>query len=97
MPGFWHASSTDLGRLLLMFVHLHTRSWFSFRAGGSCPADLVQRAAYLGQPALALTDCHGVYGSVRFQKACRDAGVHAVLGAEVLVNDAPLTNHAPLA
>ena len=73
-----------------MFVHLHTRSWFSFRAGGSGPVDLVQRAAHLGQPALALTDRHGVYGTVRFHKACRDAGVHAVLGAEVLVDDAPL-------
>ena len=90
MPGFWHASSTDRQRLLLMFVHLHTRSWFSFRAGGSCPVDLVQRAAHLGQPALALTDRHGVYGTVRFQKACRDVGVHAVLGAEVLIDNAPL-------
>ena len=69
-----------------MFVHLHTRSWFSFRAGGSCPADLVQHAARLGQPALALTDRHGIYGTVRFQKACRVAGVHAVLGAEIIAD-----------
>ena len=91
MSGSWRASSTDQ-RLttLIMFVHLHTRSWFSFQAGGSCPVDLVQRAAHLGQPALALTDRHGVYGTVRFQKACRDAGLHAVLGAEVLVDGAPL-------
>jgi len=73
-----------------MFVHLHTRSWFSFRAGGSSPADLVQRAVQLGQPALALTDRHGVYGTVRFQKACGDAGLHAILGAELLVDGAPL-------
>lgn len=73
-----------------MFVHLHTRSWFSFRAGGSSPVDLVQRAAHLGQPALALTDQHGVYGTVRLQKACRDAGLHAVIGAEILVDGTPL-------
>ena len=73
-----------------MFVHLHTRSWFSFRAGASSPVDLVRRAAQLDQPALALTDRHGVYGTVRLQKACRDAGLHAVLGAEILVDEAPL-------
>lgn len=90
MPGSWRASFTDSPLSLLVFVHLHTRSWFSFRAGGSCPADLVQHAARLGQPALALTDRHGIYGTVRFQKACRVAGVHAVLGAEIIVDGAPL-------
>jgi error-prone DNA polymerase len=75
---------------LLLFVHLHTRSWFSFLAGGSSPIDLVRRAARLEQPALALTDRHGVYGTVRFIKACRDAGVHGVVGAEVSVDGAPL-------
>lgn len=93
-PGFWRAFCIDVACnivvRLLMFVHLHTRSWFSFLAGGSSPVDLVQRAASLGQPALALTDRNGVYGMVRFQKACRDAGLHAVVGAEVLVDDAPL-------
>ena len=73
-----------------MFVHLHTRSWFSFLAGGSPPRALVERAARLGQPALALTDSHGVYGTVRFHKACRDLGLHAVTGAEVLVDGQPL-------
>ncbi|HJP30453.1 MAG TPA: DNA polymerase III subunit alpha [Candidatus Latescibacteria bacterium] len=90
MPGSWRASSTDPAGFLLMFVHLHTRSWFSFRAGASSPVDLVRRAAQLDQPALALTDRHGVYGTVRLQKACRDAGLHAVLGAEILVDEAPL-------
>ena len=88
MPGSWRVSFTDSPLSLLVFVHLHTRSWFSFRAGGSCPADLVQHAARLGQPALALTDRHGIYGTVRFQKACRVAGVHAVLGAEIIVDGA---------
>lgn len=73
-----------------MFVHLHTRSWFSFGAGGSSPEALVTRAAELGQPALGLTDLHGVYGMVRFQKACKAMDLHAVVGAEVLVDGAPL-------
>jgi error-prone DNA polymerase len=75
---------------LLVFVHLHTRSWFSFGAGGSSPEALATRAAELGQPALGLTDLHGVYGMVRFQKACKAMDLHAVVGAEVLVDGAPL-------
>ena len=66
-----------------MLPHLHVRSWFSFQRGGSSPADLAERAADLGIPALALTDRHGVYGAVRFQKACREAGVTPIIGAEV--------------
>ncbi len=74
----------------LNFAHLHVRSWFSFLGGGSPPAKLVQRAAQLGFTALALTDRNGVYGAVRFQQACRDAGVHGVIGAEVTVEDTAL-------
>ncbi len=74
----------------VVFVHLHTRSWFSFGAGGSSPEALVTRAAELGQPALGLTDLHGVYGMVRFQKACKAMGIHAVVGSEVLVDGSPL-------
>jgi len=67
----------------LPVAHLHTRSWFSFQDGGSSPEDLARRAAELGIPAVALTDRHGVYGAVRFQKACREQGIHPVIGAEV--------------
>ncbi|MDX1418373.1 MAG: DNA polymerase III subunit alpha [Rubricoccaceae bacterium] len=69
-----------------MFVHLHARSWFSFRAGGSSPEAIARAAAAAGQPAVALTDRHGVYGAVRFAKACLDAGVRPLYGAEVVVD-----------
>ncbi|MEW6751777.1 MAG: DNA polymerase III subunit alpha [Candidatus Latescibacterota bacterium] len=78
------------GLVTAMFVHLHVRSWFSFLAGGSSPEDLVQQAVSLGQSALALTDVNGVYGAIRFQKACRALGVHPVIGAEVSVEGSPL-------
>jgi error-prone DNA polymerase len=73
-----------------MFTHLHTRSWFSFLAGGSSPRDLVHQAATLGMKSLALTDTNGLYGIVRFQKACRAAGIHPVIGTEALVEGSPL-------
>ena len=71
-------------------IHLHVRSWFSFLAGGSSPEELVETAQQLEQPALALTDTHGVYGAVRFQQACQQAGIRPVIGAEVAFQDAPL-------
>src|SRR3972149_5521513 len=67
------------------FVHLHVHSNFSFLDGGSRIEELVDRAAELGQPALALTDHDGLYGIVRFAKACARRGIQAILGAEVRV------------
>lgn len=66
-----------------MSTELHTRSWFSFQAGGSSPESLVARASKLGHSSLALTDCHGVYGAARFQKACEKVGIKPIFGAEV--------------
>ena len=73
-----------------MFTHLHVRSWFSFLAGGSSPRALVNQASSLGMTSLALTDVNGVYGIVRFQKACQLAGIHPVVGAEIIVEGYPL-------
>lgn len=66
-----------------MYSELHARSWFSFQAGGSSPADLARQAAHLGIPAVAITDRNGVYGAVRFQKACEQEGLRPIFGAEV--------------
>lgn len=73
-----------------MFAHLHTRSWFSFLAGGSSPEYLAHQAAKLGIPALALTDRHGVYGIARFYRACRLLGIKPIYGAEITLEDAPV-------
>ncbi|MBT9582025.1 DNA polymerase III subunit alpha [bacterium] len=66
-------------------IHLNVRSWFSFLAGGSSPEQLAQRAAQLGQPALALTDLHGFYGAVRFARACKAVGVRPLFGITLLI------------
>jgi DNA polymerase III alpha subunit len=67
------------------FIHLHVHSNFSFLDGGSRIEELVARAAELGQPALALTDHDGLYGAVRFAKACAKQGIKPIFGAEVRV------------
>jgi error-prone DNA polymerase len=70
------------------YVELRCRSAFSFLRGASLPEDLIDRAAALGHGALALGDRHGVYGAPRFFAAARRAGVRALVGAEVVVEDA---------
>lgn len=72
------------------FAHLHARSWYSFLRGASSPRALVERAAALGQPAVAVTDWMTVAGAVKLQRAARDHGLNAIVGAEVLVGEHPL-------
>ena len=66
-----------------MFIHLHTRSWFSFLRGGSSPEALVRRASSLGMTSLALTDYMSMSGVVEFQVACRRFGLRPIIGAEI--------------
>jgi error-prone DNA polymerase len=65
------------------FVELHARSAFSFLEGSSTPEELVEQAAVLGMPALALLDRDGVYGAPRFHMAAKKAGIRAHVGAEI--------------
>ena len=68
-----------------MYIELHCASAFSFLQGASLPEALVERAAALGYPALALLDADGVYGAPRFHKAARKAGLKAIIGAELTI------------
>ena len=66
-----------------MYVELHASSAFSFLDGASLPEALVARAAALEMPALALLDRDGVYGAPRAHKAATQAGLRALVGAEL--------------
>ena len=70
-----------------MYIELHAASAFSFLQGASLPETLVDRAAALGYPALALLDADGVYGAPRFHKAAEKAGLKAIIGAELTIAD----------
>ena len=65
------------------FTHLHVASSFSLRYGTATPRALAARAADLGMPALALTDRDGLYGAFKHVQACADAGIKALLGADL--------------
>ena len=69
----------------VMYVELHAASAFSFLDGASLPEALVDRAAALGYPALALLDRDGVYGAPRFHLAAKRAGIKAIIGAELTI------------
>ncbi|HEY3342698.1 MAG TPA: error-prone DNA polymerase [Anaerolineae bacterium] len=70
------------------YAELHCHSYFSLLDGSSSPEALVARAQELGLSALALTDHDSLAGAVRFWTAATQAGLHAVIGAEVTIGDA---------
>ncbi|MGN6752257.1 MAG: DNA polymerase III subunit alpha [Intrasporangium sp.] len=55
------------------------------RYGTAQPEALVERAAAWGQPALALTDRDGLYGAVKFVRACMAADIAPILGVDLAV------------
>jgi error-prone DNA polymerase len=57
--------------------------------GASLPEDLVEQAAALELPAVALIDTNGVYAAPRFYQAAKQAGIKALVGAEVVLDDEP--------
>ena len=70
-----------------MYVELHTHSYYSLLDGVPSPEELVQRAADLNMPALALTDYDALYGAPRFVQATQQAGIKPILGAELTLTN----------
>ncbi len=68
------------------YIELHAASAFSFLDGASQPEGLIERAAELGMPSMALADRNGVYGVARFHTTARRIGIKAHIGAEIAVS-----------
>jgi len=68
------------------YVELHAASAFSFLEGASQPEGLIERAAKLEMPAMALLDRNGVYGAARFHTSAKRNKVRAHIGAEIAVS-----------
>ena len=69
----------------MAFAHLHLHTEYSLLDGACRIKKLVQRVKELGMDSCAITD-HGVlYGAVEFYQACKDAGIHPVIGCEAYV------------
>ena len=71
------------------WAELRAASSFSFLNGASLPEDLVHFAAQRDVPAMALVDTNGIYGAPRFYSAAKKAGVKALVGAELILEDRP--------
>jgi DNA polymerase-3 subunit alpha len=65
------------------FVHLHVHSEYSLLDGLSRIGALVERAAELGMPALALTDHGTMYAAIEFYNEAKKRGVKPVVGVEI--------------
>ncbi|MBE3071911.1 MAG: PHP domain-containing protein, partial [Acidobacteria bacterium] len=70
----------------MSYIELHCASAFSFLEAASLPEALIDRAAELGYPALALLDRDGVFGAPRFHKAARVAGIRPIIGCELTID-----------
>jgi DNA polymerase-3 subunit alpha len=68
-----------------LFVHLRIHTEFSVVDGTNRIDEIVQAAASDQQPALAITDLSNLFGTVKFYKAARKAGVKPLIGADVWV------------
>src|SRR5208283_4210822 len=70
-----------------MYVPLWCKTNFSFLEGASHPEELVETAARLGLPGIAITDRNGVYGMVRAFEAARQNKVKLITGSQVSIDD----------
>ncbi|MBA3308907.1 MAG: DNA polymerase III subunit alpha [Nocardioidaceae bacterium] len=76
------------------FVHLHVASGYSLKYGASHPHRLVERAVEAEMDTLALTDRDGMYGAVRFAKACMAAGIRPILGVDLAIEPSGVAGRA---
>jgi DNA polymerase III subunit alpha len=78
------------------FVHLHVHSEYSLLDGAAHLRRLVERAAQLGFPAIALTDHGNLFGAMDFYQHARQAGIKPILGCELYVAPGSRFERAPV-
>jgi DNA polymerase-3 subunit alpha len=74
------------------FVHLHLHTEFSLLDGACRIDELLDQAAQLGMPAMAVTEHGNMFSSVIFHDQARKRGINPILGCEVYM--APGSRHA---
>jgi DNA polymerase-3 subunit alpha len=73
------------------FTHIHTHSHYSLLKALPKIDELVDEAKKHNLDSLALTDIDGMYGAIEFYKACQEADIKPIIGAEIHL--APRTRH----
>ncbi|HET7737075.1 MAG TPA: PHP domain-containing protein, partial [Tepidiformaceae bacterium] len=67
------------------YVELHLHSCYSLLDGASRVGEMVDAAREMGHRALALTDHNGMFGSLEFARALKDAGLLPITGLELTI------------
>jgi DNA polymerase-3 subunit alpha len=67
------------------FVHLHLHTQYSLLDGAVRIKELMQKAAGLGMPAVAMTDHGNLFGAIEFYQAAKTAGLKPIIGCEMYV------------
>jgi DNA polymerase-3 subunit alpha len=67
------------------FVHLHLHSDYSLLDGACAIPRLMERAAQLKMPAVALTDHGNLFGAVKFYNSAMQHGIKPIIGCEAYV------------
>lgn len=76
----------------MAFVHLHTHTAYSLLDGEGTIPKLIDKAAELGQKALAITDHGNMYAVIEFYEYALAKGIKPILGCEVYVAPRKLTD-----
>lgn len=74
------------------FAHLHTHTEYSLLDGLSKIPKMVAQAKIMGMHHLAITDHGGLYGAIKFYKACREEGINPIIGSEMYIAKRKLTD-----
>ncbi len=67
------------------FVHLHNHSDYSLLDGAVTINGLIEMATKYEMKHLAITDHGNLFGSLRFEQACKKAGINPIIGCEVYI------------
>src|SRR5215471_3627279 len=70
------------------FVHLRLHTEFSLQDSVVRIPELVERAAALGMPAVAVTDQNNLFAMVKFYREALKRGVKPIIGVDVLLRSA---------
>ncbi|BAQ18579.1 DNA polymerase III alpha subunit [Methyloceanibacter caenitepidi] len=71
------------------YAELDVTTNFTFLRGGSHGEELVAQAAALGHTAIAVADANTLAGVVRAHIAAKEAGIQFIVGARLILQDAP--------
>jgi len=64
------------------FVHLHLHTEYSLLDGAVRMKELMEKAAGMKMPAVAITDHGNLHGAIEFYQAATDAGIKPIIGVE---------------